>query len=240
MADFRTHVTVSGVLGAGYALLATSSGHTGVQAVLAGLLTGCAGMLPDLDSDTGKPLREVFGLTAALAPILMRERLLRFGGNAESALLLGILVYVTIRYGASTILGLLTVHRGMFHSLPAAAIAGELTFLGYESPVIGVRLLMSGGVILGFLSHLILDEVYSVQWNGLKVRLKSSAGSAMKFFGSEFIPNVVCWGMLGALSWISLQQSQLIERGDDSVPNFAQPDRGYRPRNAVSPSRERF
>ncbi len=208
MADFKTHITVSGMLGVGCALGATLGNFTGVQAVLAGCLTGCAGMLPDLDSDTGRPLKEVFGVTAALAPTLMMERLLHWGGDAEGAMLLAILMYISIRYGASTLLGLVTVHRGMFHSIPAALIAAELTALSYKSPVWQVKALMGGGVLIGFLSHLVLDEIYSVQWNGMKVRLKASAGSALKFFGKSLPSNALAYGLLATISW-----SMMIESG---------------------------
>ena len=53
--------------------------------------------------------------------------------------------------------------------------------------------------MLGFLSHLILDEIYSVDINGLRVKLKASAGSALKFFSSSIVASMVCYGMLGAL-----------------------------------------
>jgi membrane-bound metal-dependent hydrolase YbcI (DUF457 family) len=45
----------------------------------------------------------------------------------------------------------LTVHRGMFHSIPALIIAAEVTFLAYHSDDIKVRMLMAIGTGLGFL-----------------------------------------------------------------------------------------
>jgi hypothetical protein len=100
-------------------------------------------------------------------------------------MLFAILAYAFVKYGGAFLLGKLTVHRGMFHSIPALLIASELTFLGYHSEEMRVRVLMAVGVGIGFLSHLVLDEMYSVQWDGMKVRLASSAGTAMKFFGPE-------------------------------------------------------
>ena len=63
---------------------------------------------------------------------------------------------------------------------------------------------MAGGVALGFLSHLVLDEMYSVQWDGVRVKLKRSAGSALKFFGKESWPNGVAMGLLMFLTYASL------------------------------------
>jgi hypothetical protein len=42
-------------------------------------------------------------------------------------------VYAAIRYGGSAMLMRLSVHRGMFHSVPAMVIAAELAFLAYKS-----------------------------------------------------------------------------------------------------------
>ena len=39
--------------------------------------------------------------------------------------------------------------------------------------------------MVGFLSHLVLDEIYSVDFRGARIKLKSSAGSAVKFMSSS-------------------------------------------------------
>src|SRR5512145_1225699 len=72
MAGFRMHVTTSALLGCGYA----AGGHAayGVPldtALVAGAMCGLAGMLPDLDSDNGVPLRETMAFTAAIVPMLL-------------------------------------------------------------------------------------------------------------------------------------------------------------------------
>lgn len=205
MADYRTHISVSSALGVGYGAAAWwGVGFNPVHSMLAGLLTGVAGMLPDLDSDTGRPVREIFGLTATLVPMLMMERLHEWGQTHDGALLLAIMIYVGVRYGASQVLALLTVHRGMFHSVPAMFIAAELTYLAYKADNVPVKLLMSLGVAVGFLSHLILDEVYSVQWNGAVIRLKQSAGSAVKFMGKGATANILAYGLFFTLGYAVL------------------------------------
>ena len=72
MAGFRMHVTTSAVLGCGYA----GVGHAvyGVPldtSLVAGAMCGFSGMLPDLDSDYGVPLRETMAFTAAIVPMLL-------------------------------------------------------------------------------------------------------------------------------------------------------------------------
>jgi hypothetical protein len=214
MANYQTHITVSGMLGVTYGLAASYAGpFSGVHGALAGCLTGIAGMFPDLDSDSGRPVREVFGLVAAVAPLVLMNRLEAWGGSHDGALLLAILVYVTIRYGASTLLNLVSVHRGMFHSIPAMLIAAELTYLAYQHDSVQVKLLMAVGVALGFASHLVLDEIYSVKVSGVMVSMKSSSGTALKFVGKSWGANIVTYGLLFTLSYALLVDGGLVKPG---------------------------
>jgi membrane-bound metal-dependent hydrolase YbcI (DUF457 family) len=201
MAAYREHLTTSCVLGIGVAAGAISLGFTPVQGVLAGTITGIGGILPDLDSESGRPVREVFGVTAALAPLVMMRRIMEWGGNTDGAMLLSVLLYVSVRYGGAMLLGMFAVHRGMYHSIPAMLIAGELAFLGYKSEQIGMKLLMGTGIMIGFFSHLLLDELYSVEWRGMRVKLNKFAGSAVKFTGKSWPANIFAYGLLFTLSY---------------------------------------
>ncbi len=218
MAGYREHVSVSGLLGIAYALSAVFLfGYSAVQAAIAAVLTWIAGMLPDLDSESGRPIRELFGVTAALAPLLLLQNAHAMGVSNDRCMLFALCSYGFVKYGGAFLLSRLTVHRGMFHSIPALLIAAELTFLLYFSPEVRVRLLMAIGVGIGFLSHLVLDEMYSVQWDGSRVRFKNSAGTAMKFFGKEAIPNGVAMAMLMLLTYMSLVQAGIV-REPGTVP----------------------
>lgn len=228
MAGYKQHISFSGFLGIGYGTASVFlMGFTPAQGFLAGVMTWVAGMLPDLDSQTGRPVREIFGLLAALVPFEMMGHLLEWGGNPEGAMAYAIGIYAAIRYGGSYILGKLSVHRGMFHSIPAMIIAAEIAFLGYKSESLIAKGLMAGGVGLGFLSHLVLDEIYSVQWNGVTIRLKKSAGSAIKMIGKKFAPNIVTYSLLMVLTYASLVCIGIIKDpaflpGDSSHPVLQQ------------------
>ncbi len=218
MAGYREHISVSGILGVAYACAAMFMfGYSLVQSAIAAVLTWIAGMLPDLDSESGKPIRELFGVTAALAPLLIIQHVHAMGVNGDRAMLFALITYGVVRYGGAFFLAKLTVHRGMFHSIPALLIAAELTFLSYHTDDFRVRVLMAVGVGIGFLSHLVLDEMYSVQWDGAKVRLAKSSGSAMKFFGSEALPNGVAMGLLLCLSYATLVKADVV-RDPGKVP----------------------
>ncbi len=224
MAGYREHITVSGLLGVAYAGAATFMfGYSLVQSTTAAILTWVSGMLPDLDSESGKPIRELFGVTAAMAPLLLMQHIQSMGVSDDRTMLFALLTYGIVRYGGAFMLAKLTVHRGMFHSIPALLIAAELTFLGYHSDDIRVRVLMAVGVGIGFLSHLVLDEVYSVQWDGAKVKLAKSSGSAIKFFGNEALPNGVAMGLLLCLSYATLVEADILrDPGKTPAPEVFQ------------------
>jgi hypothetical protein len=142
-------------------------------------------MLPDLDSDSGRPLREATALSAAVVPMLMVERLQRLQLNHDTMVLIAIASYLAIRFLMAEAFRRYTVHRGMWHSLPAAATSGMLAFLIVSSEDLGVRIYKTSAVVLGFLSHLILDEVWSVDFKRGSYRFKSSFGTALKLWGNN-------------------------------------------------------
>ena len=206
MAGFTTHVTTSSLLGIGYGTVAHMQYHVPIEvSCLSAALCAVSGMLPDLDSDSGRPLRETIGFTASVVPMLLIHRLIMQGWTQDCLALPGIGVYVVIRFGMTPLLKMLTVHRGMFHSLPACLIAGELTYLICESETVPMRLFKAGAVMAGFMSHLLLDEIWSVDLRGGIPRLKSSFGTAIKFWGEAMGPNLFTYSLVGLLSWMVVQ-----------------------------------
>jgi|HubBroStandDraft_6_1064221.scaffolds.fasta_scaffold235763_2 hypothetical protein len=212
MAGYKTHITVSGALGVGYGTAgAILGGFSPVEGALAGILTWFSGMLPDLDSASGRPVREVFSLLAAFAPFAMMGHLMEWTHHSyEAATLMAVILYVTIRYGGQAVLNRTAVHRGMFHSIPAMLITAEIAFLAFRGSSLNVKLLMAGGAAIGFFSHLVLDEIYSVEWSGVHVRLNKFAGSAVKFFGGRLVPNVITYSLLMVLTYATLIQANIV------------------------------
>jgi len=232
MAGFRTHITVSGALGVAYGGVAVQPlGFPTETALLAAGLTAVGGMLPDLDSDSGVPVREMFGLAAVVLPLTLVPRLFHMHVSQEGILVTLLFAYVGIRYGASKVFRRFTVHRGMFHSVPALLICGLIVYLGYHSPDRRLRLLLAGGVMAGFFSHLLLDEMYSVDFRGLKVKLNKYAGTAVKMFSPSFSGTATCYALLGALLYLAYLDYTHPMTDDDPPP---------RPRHADGPrSRQR-
>ena len=212
MAGFKTHVSVSGLLGAAVGAYGAWQWQLDWgPCCLAAVLTTLGGMLPDLDSDSGKPIRELFGLAAAVVPILLLHRLRRLEFSHDQMLAILIGVYVLIRYGLAEYFKRMTVHRGMFHSIPALGITGLIVFLLYDHDDARVRWYLAGGAMLGFLSHLVLDELYAVDLRGFVPRLNNFAGSALKLFSPSWSANVFTYAILivlGGIAWNSVEPTR--------------------------------
>ncbi len=204
MPGFRVHITGSSIVGAGYGLAAWYVGdmHPMTCALGAGLC-GVAGMMPDLDSGPGIPLRESVAFAAAVVPMMMIHRFQQTGMPLEAIIVVGAAIYLAIRFGMAWLLKHYAIHRGMFHSLPAAAIAGQVTFLAFASEEPLRRYFISSAVVLGFLTHLVLDEIWSVKLGMFGPKFKKSFGTALKFHGPVLWPNLLTYALalaLGALA----------------------------------------
>lgn len=191
-------------MGAGYGVAAWYVGDLPpMTAALGGGLCAVAGMLPDLDSGPGIPLRESVAFAAAVVPIMLIHRFQHAGLPLEATILAGAAVYLLIRFGLAWLLKTYAHHRGMFHSLPAAAIAGQIAFLAFAAEDPLHRYFVASAVVVGFITHLVLDEIWSVKMGWFGPKVKKSFGTAMKFIGPDLWPNLLTYGItlvLGALA----------------------------------------
>jgi len=206
MADFKTHITTSTVLGFAYAGTAYAVFDVPLPTcLLSAGLASVSGMLPDIDSDSGVPLRESLAFASAVVPMMLVHRFQQFGLSHEWIVLAGAATYLAVRFGLGWLLKHFTAHRGMFHSLPAAAIFGEVAFL-LASGSVELRCFKAGAVVLGYLSHLALDEIYSLRFRRGTLRVKKSLGTGMKLFGQKAWPNVITYAGLIVLTFLSVME----------------------------------
>jgi membrane-bound metal-dependent hydrolase YbcI (DUF457 family) len=211
MAGFKAHITTSTAIGIGYGVAGYFYLHAPIETcVLAGGLCSVSGMLPDLDSDSGTPVREMSCFAAAVVPMLMLERFQGFGWSREMIVLAAAVIYVVIRFGLVEIFKRYTVHRGMWHSIPACLTCGLIAFLIVSGDDLTIRLFKSGGVVLGFLSHLILDEIWSVSVRSGRLNIKKSSGTAMKFWGKDSWANFSTYAKLIVLAGLAVGDPMLM------------------------------
>ncbi len=186
-------------------------------------------MLPDLDSDSGVPLRESIAFAAAVLPLMLIERFAKYGLGIETTILCGAILYLFVRFGLAETLKRYTLHRGMFHSIPAAIIAAEITFLIFGNENVSYRFLNAGAVFVGFMSHLLLDEMWSIDMNWGLVKVKSSFGSAMKFWGDNAGANLTAYSLLILFTFLMTR--------DNAWGDTVEPWMSGRPRMALSKHR---
>jgi hypothetical protein len=184
MADFKTHVAVASVASGLLASCALEAGAaTRGEALVYAALGAAGGMLPDVDLDHSTPARVLFAFLAALlAFVALFSQAARL--SLPELLALWTAVFLAVRHGPLRWIERWTVHRGLFHSLAAAACSGLLaTAAGYR--LLGAAPMQAwlAGVFVGFgyVVHLVLDELYSVDLTN--VRIKRSFGTALKPLG---------------------------------------------------------
>ncbi len=217
MADFKTHIAVSTAVGVVYGYVGYERYHFPLETcLLAGGLCSVSGMLPDLDSDSGVPIREATSLAAAVVPMLLVDRLRELQLSPEGMVLAAGLVYLTIRFIIAELFRRYTVHRGMWHSIPACISVGLLSYLIMHCQDDRPRIYKSGAVAGGFLVHLILDEIWAIAFRQGRFQLKSSFGTALKFWGPSFLANISVYAKLALLSWLVYCDHEAIDR----IPNL--------------------
>ena len=98
--------------------------------------------------------------------------------------LLGVSVYLFMRFGITNMVRKYTVHRGMFHSIPAGADLRRAGVLDLRRRAnLDLRYYKAGAVLAGFMSHLILDEIYSVEFQSGAWRLKKFVRHRVQVLG---------------------------------------------------------
>lgn len=210
MAGFQTHITVSSVTGVAYGLWGWQCGAPVETCILAGGLCSVAGMLPDLDSDSGRPVQEMSCFAAAVIPMLMLDRFQDFGWSHEMMVLAAAAIYAAVRFGVAEVFKRYTVHRGMWHSIPACIACGLIAFLIVAGQDLAPRAFKAGAVSLGFFSHLLIDEIWSLRLRSGRLNIKKSFGTALKFWGGNSYANFSVYAKLAVLGFLAVGDPMLM------------------------------
>ena len=210
MANFPTHAATGAFVGFAYGLAAHTVWEVTLPAaVLSGGLCAVAALLPDVDSDNAVILRELLAFVAAIIPMLLLDRFRELQLPQETIVAITGLMYVIIRFGCGGIVRRTTVHRGMWHSIPAAALASFVIYFICACPDLKPRLVKAIAVAVGYLWHLLLDEFWSVERAGASIRVKRSFGTALKFFGKRPGPNILVYGALLGMVALMIRKPQV-------------------------------
>jgi hypothetical protein len=183
MANFTTHIAVGTVAAGALATLTLAANVVDPENLVAVTMAGVLGsVLPDIDLKDSRPSRAMFaGLAVFFSFAVLFSFAMQYSIAELWVLWLGTLVLV--RYGLHAIFHRLAVHRGIWHSLLAGLFSAAATAVVFHYALgkhEGVAWLAAGFMLIGFIVHLTLDEIYSV--DVMDTRIKSSFGTALKLY----------------------------------------------------------
>ena len=204
MAGFKTHL-LWGIAGGGtLAAIGLAKGHIDPkEAGAVAILGSLGGLLPDLDSDTGKPLELLFQLLSVIVPMsvymLLRDRL---GGDPAAMLIVFTIGYLAVQYLFCPLIKKITAHRGIMHSIPFAVLCGQITFLIFSGIYRRTAFYYALAVFIGCMIHLMLDEFYSLSFKGGMPRFNKASGTALAFYSSSAGSTLLVYLLLITISYI--------------------------------------
>lgn len=208
MADFKTHVSVGAATGFAVAIVSYNWNlipHA-YMAIIVFFATCIGSFLPDTDSPPGLPVRIIFGIYAYFAAAMSLYQMHVAGASLPLKILVPVAVFVFIIKYLRELFTKYTVHRGIFHSIPAWILSFLIPLWIASCTRLNLReqFVIAFAVSCGYLCHLILDEIWSVKIEDKRFSLKhlkrifsikKSFGTALDFgFNQkERYPGVIAW-----------------------------------------------
>jgi len=145
------------------------------------------GILPDIDSDNSRPLKLLFTTLATLVAILVfqtyKDQII-----LQTLFIIASSAFLIVRFPVLSVFKCLTVHRGVFHSVLSAGFFTLFTVcISQFASHCNIYFAWLNGLFVGFgfIVHLLLDELFSVDF--ANVQLKRSFGSAFKLFSLRYL-----------------------------------------------------
>ena len=195
MANFPTHIAIGTLVSGTLATLTLAVDAVAPENLVAVTLAGVLGsVLPDIDLKESRPARAMF---SGLAVFFAFAVLFSVAGHYSVAEMLVMYVgtLALVRYGAKWVFFKFSYHRGIWHSILAAVFASLFTAVVYYywlGRPDAVAWLAGGFMFIGYMTHLLLDEIYSV--DVMDTRIKSSFGTAIKLVDRKH------WGHTSAMA----------------------------------------
>lgn len=186
MANFTTHLAAGTLVSGALATLTMAADVVAPENLIAVTMAGVLGsVLPDIDLKDSRPSKAMFSGLAIFFSFAVLFTAAEHLSIVEMLIAwLGTLVFV--RYGAKALFHEFSYHRGIWHSVLAAVFCSVVTAVVYyyllRRPD-GVAWLAAGFMFIGFMTHLVLDEIYSV--DVMDVRVKASFGTAVKLIDTN-------------------------------------------------------
>ena len=208
MAEFKTHLAGGMLTGAAASAISFISFDLNiVQAFSVFIMGSLGGILPDLDSDSGKPLTLLFGTISVLLPALLLNKVVNQASiSSEFLVSYFVCCYFVINLLICELIKKMTVHRGIMHSISFAILSGEIGYLLFVSSGHNMATIIGLSTFVGCLVHLVLDELNSFSLKfGFIPGLKQSSGTALKLKSANNLANIFVYSLIvGATTAIVL------------------------------------
>ena len=206
MANYPTHLIGGIVVGLFGSSISWYLGMISPFAIPVVALSGIfGGIAPDIDHDNSRPIRIIFNWATVIVPTLILWRFDSLSRQWDFASFVWIIIALAIYFPICWLFKKITVHRGIFHSIPAAFIFGLTIYILMGQRIDQIDLQLSLGITgtMGYLMHLVLDEAYSVDFNNK--RIKRSFGTALSLYKKNKSINIFCYTLLLGLAAASYQ-----------------------------------
>lgn len=183
MANFTTHIAVGTLVSGTLATLTLAADVVAPENLIAVTMAGMLGsVLPDIDLKDSRPAGALF---SGLAVFLSFVALFNFAHQYSIAemWLIWMGTFLLVRHGVKALFHKFSYHRGIWHSVIAGLFFWFVTAIVFKYVLgrhEGVAWLAGGFLFAGYMTHLVLDEIYSV--DVLDTRIKASFGTALKLF----------------------------------------------------------
>ncbi len=186
MANFTTHIAVGTIVSGGLATLTLAANVVAPENLVAVTMAGVLGsVLPDIDLKDSRPSRALFsGLAVFFSFVVLFSFAHKLSVVELWILWLGTLIGV--RYLVHAIFHRMSYHRGIYHSILAALFFAFFAAVVYKHLLgrhDGVAWLAAAFMFVGYMVHLTLDEIYSV--DVMDTRIKASFGTAIKLLDKK-------------------------------------------------------
>jgi hypothetical protein len=211
MAGYQAHMATGIGLGIASAILLIATVSLPLfyaPLILVAIIIGS--FLPDLDSDTGLPVRILFFTLGLILSMFVGHWLFyTVEFDILRTLILTLCSFGFIYYGLQYLFNKSTKHRGIFHSLLAVVIsilASNILLITLEYEIVDAGV-FSTSLGVGYLGHLILDEMNSlVNLSGIPFIPKRSLGSALKIFSKSRRVNIIAVLIITCLVYLNYVQ----------------------------------
>jgi LexA-binding, inner membrane-associated putative hydrolase len=173
-----------------------------IDSIACGALCALSNFTPDLDSPHSKPASTIKDIisTCITSYIIYVLPHIEF----SVYIVIAISSFFLLQYIFSFILSRITVHRGMFHSIPAILIWSCIIYNACYSSSELNKIYLTCSAAIGYLLHLITDELYGlIDISGGAFYPKKSSGTALKFISTSFWGTILCYTILICLLWFT-------------------------------------